>query len=96
MSSRCVVSPLALDPGHYFVRTETPVLSKPISRQAIYRVFSGVPVYPRNRHPQKTGDLLHGQELSVIFLSVLHRCGSLVHSEPLRAGGSDPKNFWAD
>ena len=33
MSSRFAISPLALHPGHYFVRTETPVLPEAISRQ---------------------------------------------------------------
>src|SRR6266478_814258 len=61
MSSRFAVSPLALHPGHYFVCTEPPVLSKAISREAIYRAFPGVPVDPRNRHLKKLGDLVHGQ-----------------------------------
>ena len=80
MSSRFAISPLALHPGHYFVPTETPVLPKAISRQAIYRAFSGVPVHPRNRHLQKPGDLMHGQKLRVVFISVVHHCGPLLRN----------------
>ena len=53
MSSCFAISPLALHPSHYFVCTETPILPKAISRQAIYRAFSSVPVHPRNRHLQE-------------------------------------------
>jgi hypothetical protein len=49
MSSCFAISPLALHPGHYFVCPETPVFPKAISRQAIYRAFSGVP------YTQETG-----------------------------------------
>lgn len=37
-----------------------------------------VSVRPRNRHRQKPGDLMHGQKLGVVFVSVVYHCGPLL------------------
>jgi hypothetical protein len=95
MSSCFAISPLALHPSHYFVRTETPILPKAISRQAIYRAFSGVPVHPRNRHLQKPGDLMHRQKLSVVFISLVHHCGPLLRNVALTKHSARSPRSWA-
>ena len=95
MSSCFAISPLALHPGHYFVCTETPVLPEAISRQAIYRAFSGVPVHPRNRHLQKPVDLMHGQKLSVVSISVVHHCGPLLRNAQRTKHSARSPRSWA-
>src|ERR1700692_4225769 len=95
MSSCFAISPVVLHPGHYFVCTETPVLPKAISRQAIYRAFPGVPVHPRNRHLQKPGDLMHGQKLRVVFISVVHHCGLLLRNAARTKYSARSPRSWA-
>jgi hypothetical protein len=72
MSSRCVVSPLALDPGHYFVRTETPVLPKAVTWYSLRGSRPRAPIDPRHGYLQQVGYFVDSQKMAFVSSS---RCG---------------------
>src|SRR5579863_9820068 len=80
VSSGLAARSLTHYPSKHFVLSETPILAEPIPRQGINRTLSRVSVNPRNRHLQKPGDLMHGQKLRVVFISVVHHCGLLLQN----------------
>jgi len=54
-----------------------------------------VPVHPRNRHLQTPGDLTHGQKLSMVFVSVIHHCGSLLRNAARTKHSARSPRSWA-
>ena len=54
-----------------------------------------VPVRPRNRHRQKPVDLMHGQKLSVVSISVVHHCGPLLRNAQRTKHSARSPRSWA-
>jgi len=54
-----------------------------------------VPVYPRNWHLQKPGDLMHGRKLSVVFISVVRHCGPLLRNAQRTKHSARSPRSWA-
>ncbi len=54
-----------------------------------------VPVHARNWHLQKLGDPMHGQNLSVVSISVVHRCGPLLQNAARTKHSARSPRSWA-
>ena len=52
-------------------------------------------VHVRNWHLQEPGDLMHGQKLSVVFISVAHHCGPLLRNAARTKDSARSPRSWA-